>query len=55
MVVLAGDGPSFSAGADVDWMRSSVDLAYEENVADANALRAMLEAIDGCPAKLYSL
>ena len=49
-VVLAGDGPSFSAGADVDWMRSSADLSYEENVADANALRAMLEAIDGCPA-----
>jgi methylglutaconyl-CoA hydratase len=34
-VVLAGDGPSFSAGADVDWMRSSVDLSYDENVADA--------------------
>src|SRR3954467_4759953 len=49
-VVLAGEGPSFSAGADVDWMRSSVELSYEENVADANALRAMLEAIDGCPA-----
>jgi methylglutaconyl-CoA hydratase len=49
-VVLAGDGPSFSAGADVGWMRSSADLSYEENVADANALRAMLEAIDGCPA-----
>jgi methylglutaconyl-CoA hydratase len=49
-VVLAGEGPSFSAGADVDWMRSSVDLSYEENVADANALRAMLEGIDGCPA-----
>jgi methylglutaconyl-CoA hydratase len=48
-VVLAGEGPSFSAGADVDWMRSSVDLSYDENVADANALRAMLEAIDGCP------
>ncbi|HVH51386.1 MAG TPA: enoyl-CoA hydratase-related protein, partial [Gaiellaceae bacterium] len=29
-VVLAGDGPSFSAGADVDWMRSSVDLSTEE-------------------------
>src|SRR5262249_60603226 len=38
------------AGADVDWMSSSVGLSYEENVADANALRAMLEAIDGCPA-----
>jgi methylglutaconyl-CoA hydratase len=53
-VVLAGDGPSFSAGADVDWMRSSVDLSYEANVADANALRAMLEAIDGCPAPVVA-
>ena len=53
-VVLAGDGPSFSAGADVDWMRSSVDVSYEENVADANALRAMLEAIDGCPAPVVA-
>ena len=53
-VVLAGDGPSFSAGADVEWMRSSVDLSYDENVADANALRAMLEAIDGCPAPVVA-
>jgi methylglutaconyl-CoA hydratase len=49
-VVLAGDGPSFSAGADVDWMRASVELDYEANVRDANALRHMLEAIDRCPA-----
>ena len=48
-IVLAGDGKSFSAGADVEWMRSSVDLSHEENVADALRLRAMLEAIDGCP------
>ena len=53
-VVLAGEGASFSAGADVDWMRSSVDLSYEENVADANALRQMLEAIDRCPAPVIS-
>jgi methylglutaconyl-CoA hydratase len=53
-VVLAGEGPSFSAGADVDWMRSSVDLSYEANVADANALRAMLEAIDGSPAPVVA-
>ena len=53
-VVLAGDGPSFSAGADVEWMRASADLSYEENVADANALRAMLEAIDGCPAPVVA-
>ena len=49
-VVLSGDGPSFSAGADVEWMRSSVELSYDENVADALRLRAMLDAIDSCPA-----
>jgi methylglutaconyl-CoA hydratase len=49
-VVLAGEGRSLSAGADVDWMRSSVDLSVEENIADANALRRMLESIDACPA-----
>ena len=49
-VVLRGDGPSFCAGADVEWMRSSADLGYDDNLADANALRQMLEAVDGCPA-----
>src|SRR5438477_1001171 len=53
-VVLAGDGPSFSAGADVEWMRSSVELSYEENVAGALRLRAMLDAIDGCPAPVVA-
>src|SRR5436305_193296 len=53
-VVLSGDGPSFSAGADVEWMRASVDLSYEENVADALRLRAMLEAIDDCPAPVVA-
>ena len=42
-VLLAGDGPSFCAGADVEWMRASVDLDFDTNVADANALRGMLE------------
>ena len=49
-VVLAGDGPTFCAGADVEWQRSSIDLSYEENVEDAMRLYRMLEAIDGCPA-----
>ena len=53
-VVLRGDGPSFSAGADVEWMRSSVDLSYDENVADALRLRAMLDAIDQCPAPVVA-
>jgi methylglutaconyl-CoA hydratase len=53
-VVLAGEGPSFCAGADVDWMRSSVDLSYDENLADAEALRRMLEAVDRCPAPVVA-
>lgn len=53
-VVLTGDGPSFSAGADVEWMRASVDLSYDDNVADALRLRAMLDAIDGCPAPVLA-
>jgi methylglutaconyl-CoA hydratase len=54
-VVLAGDGPSFCAGADVEWMRASADLGLDENVADANALRRMFEAIDTCPAPVLSV
>ncbi|MEP6978606.1 MAG: enoyl-CoA hydratase-related protein [Thermoleophilia bacterium] len=53
-VVLAGEGASFCAGADVDWMRSSIDLSYEENVADANALRQMLETVDRCPSPVVA-
>lgn len=49
-VVLSGEGPSFCAGADVEWQRSSIDLSYEENVEDALRLYRMLEAIDSCPA-----
>ena len=54
LVLLAGEGPSFCAGADVEWMRASVELDYEANVADANALRRMLDAIDRCPAPVLA-
>jgi methylglutaconyl-CoA hydratase len=49
-VLLEGDGPSFCAGADVEWQRASVDLSYDENVEDAMRLYRMLETIDACPA-----
>jgi methylglutaconyl-CoA hydratase len=54
-VVLAGDGASFCAGADVEWMRASADLDLEANVADANALRRMFEAVDVCPAPVVAV
>ena len=54
VVVLAGDGPSFCAGADVEWQRASVDLSFEENVEDALRLYAMMSAVDACPAPLVA-
>jgi len=53
-VVLAGDGPSFCAGADVEWQRSSIDLSYDENVEDAMRLYRMLEAVDTCPSPVVA-
>jgi methylglutaconyl-CoA hydratase len=49
VVVLAGTGASFSAGADIHWMRRMVDYSYEENVADAGEMASMLRAIRACP------
>lgn len=49
VVVLAGDGPSFCAGADVSWMRAAMALDVEGNEQDAMAMADMFEAIDTCP------
>jgi methylglutaconyl-CoA hydratase len=54
VVVLAGEGPSFCAGADVEWQRSAIDLSYDENVEDALRLYRMLKAIDTCPAPVVA-
>jgi enoyl-CoA hydratase/carnithine racemase len=53
-VVLSGDGPSFCAGADVEWQRSAIDLSFEENVEDALKLYRMCETIDRCPAPVIA-
>jgi methylglutaconyl-CoA hydratase len=53
-VVLAGEGQSFCAGADVEWQRASIDLSFDENVEDAMRLYRMLEAVDACPAPVVA-
>jgi methylglutaconyl-CoA hydratase len=53
-VVLAGDGDAFCAGADVEWQRASIDLTYDENVADALRLFEMCDAINRCPAPVVA-
>jgi len=48
VVVLAANGPAFCAGADLNWMKKMADYTYEENLADAGQLAAMLSAIYHC-------
>ena len=46
VVVLAANGASFSAGADLNWMRRMAGYSEAENVADAGRLAALLRTID---------
>jgi methylglutaconyl-CoA hydratase len=48
-VVLSGEGASFCAGADAEWMKRSKSFTREENARDAAAVSTMLQAIDDCP------
>ena len=54
-VVLAGEGRSFCAGADIDWMRASSGLDAAANLAEAVALRQLFAAVDGCPAPVVAV
>lgn len=49
VLVLRGAGPSFCAGADLTWMRASLDYTREENLADAERLDAMFAALNSLP------
>ena len=49
VIVLAGAGRHFSAGADLDWMKRASAASQEWNLADARKLAAMLARIDTCP------
>jgi methylglutaconyl-CoA hydratase len=47
-VVLSGEGKVFCGGADVNWMRGALDLNFDQNVGDAEAMSDMFRAIDCC-------
>ena len=48
-IVLEGAGKTFCGGADVNWMRASLDLTLDENVDDASAMSRVFRAIDRVP------
>lgn len=45
VVVLAGRGPHFSAGADLNWMRRAAQAGEQENLEDARRFARMLYAL----------
>nr|AEI30306.1 enoyl-CoA hydratase/isomerase [uncultured microorganism] len=49
VIVLAGEGKHFSAGADLQWMQRASTASLEWNLADARRFAAMLARIDACP------
>jgi methylglutaconyl-CoA hydratase len=49
VIVLAGEGRSFCAGADVAYMRETTTFSYEENLEDARRMAMMFWTMDECP------
>jgi methylglutaconyl-CoA hydratase len=54
-VVLTGEGPSFCAGGDLEWMRHMATADVEENLADAQALGRLLTTLDELPRPTMAL
>ena len=48
-IVLAAEGQSFCAGADLNWMARMASYSHAENLADAGALAEMLRTLYTCP------
>lgn len=55
VVVLRGNGKSFSAGADIQWMRESLEFSREENLRDAERMSDMFQAINSLPKPVVGL
>ena len=49
IMLLKSEGKSFSAGADLDWMKRMASYSYQQNLNDAHALAAMLKALHQMP------
>ena len=48
-VILRGEGETFCAGGDLNWLKRMVGYTFEENLEDVSALARMLRTIRECP------
>ncbi|MGM0521315.1 MAG: enoyl-CoA hydratase/isomerase family protein [Pseudomonadota bacterium] len=48
-VVLGSEGKSFSAGADLNWMKRMVDYDLDDNLADSRKLAKLMHGLDSLP------
>jgi methylglutaconyl-CoA hydratase len=46
LVILTGEGKSFCAGADLNWMKRMKDYSFEENLKDSNTLAELFTVIN---------
>jgi methylglutaconyl-CoA hydratase len=49
VVVLTGNGKSFSAGADLNWMKKMINYSYEENLEDSIKLAELFDLMYSLP------
>ena len=50
VIVLSGEGATFCAGGDLEWMRKAAGYSEDENIADAMRISKMFSAIRDCHA-----
>ncbi len=55
LIVLTGEGKSFCAGADLNWMKSMKDYSFEENVRDSERLDRLFAVIRETPMPVIGL
>lgn len=54
VVIFTGEGKSFSAGADLNWMKEMINYSYEENLKDSEMISRVFYNIYSCPKPVIS-